>query len=511
MATAEDCASVLEQFIHDAGNLPQEINHHFEELSAKDVEMLKSLQLINNRDNALQKHIKHHGTQTRHPKEQEFAESINQHYQTAIELQGQKIALTEKASTLLERQLKRLDVQIKTLQNDGQLVETGIPSVFNRKPVPDKALDGAPMTGSSPLQPASHNLLNMNAAAHRINSAISSTSSPSAPRPASQIAAIQGSSARSSAPATPAPSIPQNRAQRELSAGASDAKRRKLNNSSLSLNIPSQLSSLRQSSLGPSVTAVGTPKAGTPTASSGRADSVPRNAGSQAGTASAAGSVAGKKSSLLKKMANAPPHQQISKLKGKLNTKHARLSASTLGSGRKKGASPSVRSRGTGAGSDDENSVLSSADVSDAETAGSTSRHGSAQPSQQTPGLPAPHRGRRSKKELEAIAAAQQAQRPAPSSDAEEDGDGDDDDDEARYCFCQERSYGEMVACENEKCPYEWFHLECVHMKKAPNEDEIWYCPACRGKFNWEPKTKEEKDVVIPAPMVIKEEKKRGK
>ena len=124
MATAEDCASVLEQFIHDAGNLPQEINHHFEELSAKDVEMLKSLQLINNRDNALQKHIKHHGTQTRHPKEQEFAESINQHYQTAIELQGQKIALTEKASTLLERQLKRLDVQIKTLQNDGQLVET---------------------------------------------------------------------------------------------------------------------------------------------------------------------------------------------------------------------------------------------------------------------------------------------------------------------------------------------------------------------------------------------------
>ena len=48
-------------------------------------------------------------------------------------------------------------------------------------------------------------------------------------------------------------------------------------------------------------------------------------------------------------------------------------------------------------------------------------------------------------------------------------------------------------------------------MKKAPNEDEIWYCPACRGKFNWEPKTKEEKEVAIPVPVMVKEEKKRGK
>ena len=28
--------------------------------------------------------------------------------------------------------------------------------------------------------------------------------------------------------------------------------------------------------------------------------------------------------------------------------------------------------------------------------------------------------------------------------------------DNALYCFCQEKSYGEMIGCDNEDCRFEW-------------------------------------------------------
>ena len=31
-----------------------------------------------------------------------------------------------------------------------------------------------------------------------------------------------------------------------------------------------------------------------------------------------------------------------------------------------------------------------------------------------------------------------------------------------RYCICNQVSYGDMVACDNDDCPYEWFHYPCV-------------------------------------------------
>ncbi|OUM54267.1 hypothetical protein BVG19_g3630 [[Candida] boidinii] len=46
------------------------------------------------------------------------------------------------------------------------------------------------------------------------------------------------------------------------------------------------------------------------------------------------------------------------------------------------------------------------------------------------------------------------------------------------YCFCQQVSYGNMVACDNSDCKYEWFHYDCVGLKEPPQG--IWYCPDCR-------------------------------
>nr|GMD75911.1 PHD finger protein ING1 [Ipomoea batatas] len=54
------------------------------------------------------------------------------------------------------------------------------------------------------------------------------------------------------------------------------------------------------------------------------------------------------------------------------------------------------------------------------------------------------------------------------------------DPNEPTYCFCNQVSYGEMVACDNPNCKIEWFHYGCVGLKEQPKGK--WYCPDCAGK-----------------------------
>ncbi|KAI7907640.1 uncharacterized protein BX663DRAFT_491540 [Cokeromyces recurvatus] len=51
------------------------------------------------------------------------------------------------------------------------------------------------------------------------------------------------------------------------------------------------------------------------------------------------------------------------------------------------------------------------------------------------------------------------------------------DPNEPLYCYCQQVSYGEMVACDNTDCEIEWFHLACVDLKTVPKGK--WYCNNC--------------------------------
>ncbi|KAI9800642.1 MAG: hypothetical protein M1825_003964 [Sarcosagium campestre] len=62
----------------------------------------------------------------------------------------------------------------------------------------------------------------------------------------------------------------------------------------------------------------------------------------------------------------------------------------------------------------------------------------------------------------------------------EDDDDDDDDESEPRYCYCNGVSYGEMVACDSDTCPLEWFHLDCVGLAKAPTKNAKWYCDQCK-------------------------------
>ncbi|XP_065205061.1 inhibitor of growth protein 5 [Planococcus citri] len=62
--------------------------------------------------------------------------------------------------------------------------------------------------------------------------------------------------------------------------------------------------------------------------------------------------------------------------------------------------------------------------------------------------------------------------------------DDDDDElsidpDEPTYCLCDQISYGEMICCDNDLCPIEWFHFSCVSLSNKPKGK--WFCPKCRG------------------------------
>jgi hypothetical protein len=68
---------------------------------------------------------------------------------------------------------------------------------------------------------------------------------------------------------------------------------------------------------------------------------------------------------------------------------------------------------------------------------------------------------------------------PAIPSDDESLHEGDDEDEEGepRYCYCNQVSFGEMVACDNDACPREWFHLSCVGLTKPPGKNGEFLFP----------------------------------
>jgi len=55
------------------------------------------------------------------------------------------------------------------------------------------------------------------------------------------------------------------------------------------------------------------------------------------------------------------------------------------------------------------------------------------------------------------------------------------DPNEPTYCTCQQVSYGEMIGCDNQDCPIEWFHFGCMDLTHKPKGK--WYCPKCLPMF----------------------------
>ncbi|KAF2425783.1 hypothetical protein EJ08DRAFT_616923 [Tothia fuscella] len=272
MAVVEDAAAVLEQFIHDVANLPAEVAHLFEEAQAKQDIINECTKIIENRDTALQRFIKQAGSLTVNPKEEQYNKTIRENFARAEALQEEKVALIQKASSLLDRYVKRLDFKIRDLQNEGAMpADPQMPTLLHESPGNIVPPTSSVNTGTStPLQNIPVNTIS----SANLNNAtvVSLQRAAGLGRMGSPI----GNGAQ--APQTNSPSHISsqniaremlNRNRREGSQGVNPNNR--LNRPShLGLgNLPAQSSSLvRQTSLGP-----GTPKPGTPGANGGRAGS----------------------------------------------------------------------------------------------------------------------------------------------------------------------------------------------------------------------------------------------
>ncbi|KAJ7043368.1 hypothetical protein C8F04DRAFT_1074537 [Mycena alexandri] len=55
---------------------------------------------------------------------------------------------------------------------------------------------------------------------------------------------------------------------------------------------------------------------------------------------------------------------------------------------------------------------------------------------------------------------------------------------EPRYCYCDQVSFGEMIACDDPRCAREWFHLSCTGLPTAPEGRKKWFCDECTLRKN---------------------------
>lgn len=69
---------------------------------------------------------------------------------------------------------------------------------------------------------------------------------------------------------------------------------------------------------------------------------------------------------------------------------------------------------------------------------------------------------------------------------------------EPKYCYCDRGSYGEMVVCDNEACPLEWFHLGCTDLQKQPEQNQKWFCQHCAPLFDTTTKLEQGAIQILP-------------
>ncbi|SMN17889.1 similar to Saccharomyces cerevisiae YOR064C YNG1 Subunit of the NuA3 histone acetyltransferase complex that acetylates histone H3 [Maudiozyma saulgeensis] len=76
---------------------------------------------------------------------------------------------------------------------------------------------------------------------------------------------------------------------------------------------------------------------------------------------------------------------------------------------------------------------------------------------------------------------------PTPTSDKSNNNNSNDIPEDI-YCWCQQPSFGDMVACDNDNCPREWFHYSCVGITKPPKGK--WFC-STKCQKEWKTKSRQ--------------------
>lgn len=412
-----DPGLILDDWINRVQNLPEEIRFIQDEITVRDRQYTECIRTIEDRDGKIQKWIKTNGSHEPNPKEDLLRSQVRENYARADQLSQEKVTLHQKMQLTMDKHLRNLDAQIKLLYDRAE------PGFTDPDEVPSLLRPSA----------ANHTAPSIRA----INPASHMTSGPATPLTAAQTSSnptlarlpnhpnlrqAQSQQHAASAPPTPlAASMIMNR-QREGSAGPA-TKRGPRINPALG-NLPTTSSGLaRHSSLGP-----GTPKGGaTGTASLVRAGS------------------AGPRSTSIKTTGNGSARR-----------------GTPTGAARKKTINKSSLSRVKKASNRNSPALSVDSELSDVDGGSGDDEDGGDGRSRGTPALDG---------------------RDGDGDDVLGDADDDDDEggDDKKYCLCHNVSYGDMVACDNDNCPYEWFHWSCVGLKSEPNG--TWYCPVCAEKF----------------------------
>jgi len=254
-----DAAQVLDEWTNRAANLPNEIQHFQEEIEHKDRQLAECQAIITKHDNQIQKWIRQNGSHTTNPKEEQLSKIILANFDKAELLTAEKVALSQKSKELMEKHLRWIDREIKTLQDRGEMAnDPDLPSTLRPQPAARQPARPDPSVATMPLTQINN--------ASMVPRQRHPNQYPQAPVIPPHLQAQTHGHTSSSAPATPASSTQQQRV-RESSLGAAVRKGPRLTGG-LGTLPPSNLAG-RASSNGP-----GTPgRGGTPATAGVRAGS----------------------------------------------------------------------------------------------------------------------------------------------------------------------------------------------------------------------------------------------
>ncbi|EPS41714.1 hypothetical protein H072_4379, partial [Dactylellina haptotyla CBS 200.50] len=149
-APIEDVQSVLEQFIENVSNLPAELAHLYEELANKDKRVHTLKESIRQKDASIQRFIRQNGSQVPYPKEAAYNKAISDSFKEINAIQDEKCKLAKRATELIEKHVKRLDMKIRDLQREGLISEDFItPQMLSGYAPPNFATGSSGAAGGS--------------------------------------------------------------------------------------------------------------------------------------------------------------------------------------------------------------------------------------------------------------------------------------------------------------------------------------------------------------------------
>lgn len=470
-----DPAMILDDWINRVANLPEEIRFVQDEIADKDRQYTECIKAIEDRDGRIQKWIKANGSHENNPREDGYRQFIRDNYAKADQLSLDKIALTQKLQAIMDKHLRQLDMQIKTLFDRGEPGFTDpdeVPSLLrgsaaNQSVPPARSLVHAATASPAPAPPKP--VVSSATPAAAATTATAAATVVAAARPANpQIRTAQTHQTHpASAPATPAASMILSGRVRESSAGPGSGAPKRGPRVNLGLGaIPTTSSGLaRHSSLGPGTpkahTAAGVQRAGSagPRATTKGAGSGP---GRKAGTPSAVGIGGRKKGTPVPTSKSSLSRVKRPAKNSPSSTADSELSEAESASESATSSRRGTPARGSGGGGGGTGTGTG--------TGSGPSQNATAREAHQT--QPPQQQSKREKG----------SNKTKDDDDDAMDVDEDEAGDDKKYCLCQNVSFGDMVACDNTACPFEWFHWSCVGLKSEPNG--TWYCPVCAEKMS---------------------------